>query len=591
MAQTAHRWKGYFAALIVSYTCISTAQTVSRIVLPGSQDGLTRSVPQMRATVNWSSQNVASATEQFMNMLPQAKSDSGIQHNLWRPKPSTMIATGDRSSLGPSSGAALSQDIPRPTDLAQSQYTVLASNSFPGFSQDDNGNQCGDTASGPYLALAVSAKYVLQLVNDCLSIYDKKGNLQPGYPKNLAAFFGVSVLGGNGRIFYDWVAHRFVIGQLASVGSGNTASGIALIAASASSDPTGAWHIYRIPVGGGGQTPDYLGLGHNRFGDRFAGDIAVFFIFDTAALGNQLLFLPKAKVYAGAGFGYNFLYNMTINGVLVDSLQPVNVASPDDEPRAQFAVHSFEGDNCTSTCNGLAVWAFSNVLQSPNSPGPDFSVSVVPTPSNYASPPFEISQLGGDPLIMLAGSQIRGAVQYAAGSLFAAVNANNGGGSGILAWQLHPYLDDNGDGHCTGAFLNACPRILSATMEQELRYLTDAGPGFTAFNGTIQPDSGRNFTMVFNYMDDFATYPSSAYVSNRVTQSSGSWHDGGFFLPPVGSGAYTYGNPGAWAEWNAMATDNSTHPETIWFSGGYSRTNGTWGTTIGRVAYTASTQP
>src|SRR5262249_3935195 len=145
-----------------------------------------------------------------------------------------------------------------------------------------------------------------------------QGNLQPSYPKSLAVFFGAAGLGGNGQIFYDWVANRFVIGQLISGNDG----GVLYLAASASSDPTGAWHIYRLPVGGTGLLADYLQLGHNNRRDPFGGDIAVSFVLNNGGAGSQILFLPKAKVYAGVGFGYNFVFNLSINGVLSNFVVP-----------------------------------------------------------------------------------------------------------------------------------------------------------------------------------------------------------------------------------------------------------------------------
>ena len=58
-------------------------------------------------------------------------------------------------------------------------------------------------------------------------------------------------------------------------------------------------------------------------------------------LDDQIWFLPKKALYAGAGFGFNFGFNFTVGGVHVDTIQPVNVAFASDVPRAQLAVGSF----------------------------------------------------------------------------------------------------------------------------------------------------------------------------------------------------------------------------------------------------------
>jgi hypothetical protein len=50
-----------------------------------------------------------------------------------------------------------------------------------GFTPADQALAVGDSAG--------SAPGVLQVINDCVTIYDKNGVLQPGYPKSLTTFF------------------------------------------------------------------------------------------------------------------------------------------------------------------------------------------------------------------------------------------------------------------------------------------------------------------------------------------------------------------------------------------------------------------
>lgn len=248
-----------FFTLLGLFGCLVTSQARTQT--------LGRNIPSSNQALNtsaqWGARSSGLPFQQFVNALPPSR----IRTRLVEPQPRGQINSDSRrgQTLSVSDGTSRIVEQ-RPVLLNNSRgFTPFVSNSFPGFSFEDNGNTCGDTASGPYLALAVSQKYVVQLVNDCFSIYDKQGNLQPGYLKSLAVFFGVAVLGGNGQIFYDWVANRFVIGQLTSGNDG----GVLYLAASASSDPTGAWHIYRLPVGGTGLFADYLQLGHNNRRDPF----------------------------------------------------------------------------------------------------------------------------------------------------------------------------------------------------------------------------------------------------------------------------------------------------------------------------------
>ena len=122
-------------------------------------------------------------------------------------------------------------------------------------------------------------------------------------------------------------------------------------------------------------------------------------------------------------------------------------------------------------------------------------------------------------------------------------------------------------------------------MDQEISYDIGGGTSLNAYYGTIQPDAERNMTMVFSFSGT-SFFPSVAYVSNRVTQAPGSWHDSGIFLC---NGAAFY-NQGRWGDYTGVAID-TTSPNNMWFSGMFSRTDGNWGTCIGKNAYAASNVP
>ena len=452
------------------------------------------------------------------------------------------------------------------------------------------------------MAVGVGGNFVVQVVNDCLGIFNKTTGVSiAGYPKSINTFFGLPPNNfGTGqftsdpRVFYDFIAKRFVIAILYE--DFLHSRGFLELAASSTANPTGAWHTYQIQVGGTGQCPDFPAMGHNHAGDKFVGDIAVGFnLFGcntggfTSFLDDQIWFLPKTPIYAGAGFGFNFGFNFTVGGTHVDTIQPVNVAFASDVPRAQLAVGSFNinfgGFQCRTGCNGLTVWGFSNVLQNAGSPGIVISANVIGTPSNYSLPALG-SQPGGVNTIDTGDTRISGAAQYKGGSIYATLNTNNGGGgSAILAYQIHSYLNDNGDGHCTGAFLNACPTLISSAVDQEISYDIGGGTSLNAYYGTIQPDAERNLTMVFNFSGT-SFFPSTAFVSNRVTQAPGSWHDSGIFLC---NGAAFY-NQGRWGDYTGVAID-TTSPNSMWFSGMFSRSDGNWGTCIGKNGYTASNVP
>jgi hypothetical protein len=93
--------------------------------------------------------------------------------------------------------------------------------------------------------------------------------------------------------------------------------------------------------------------------------------------------------------------------------------------------------------------------------------------------------------------------------------------------------------------------------------------------------------MVFNFSND-TTFPGTAYTSRRVTQENNFMHDPGIFLI-AGQAFY---NQFRWGDYTGTAPDLASSTQAfMWFSGMYSRSDGSWGTRIGRNGFTAVDQP
>ncbi len=447
------------------------------------------------------------------------------------------------------------------------------------------------------MALAVSGSWVVQTVNDCFAVYNKSGALQAGFPKDLNSLFGVPPNDFNTgqfvtdpRGFYDAVASRFVIVALWE--DLPNSRGYLKVAISKTADPRGLWNIYSHQVGGSGVCPDFPTVGHNRYGDKFVGVVAIGFnLFYCSPSGfggyydDQLWFLPKVQLYKALPFTFWYYY-----GLGVDSVQPANVDGKDDAARAIFALSTFNinygGGQCSVSpyCSGVVLWAFTNVIFQGYSTPPDASLVTLPT-STYSLPP-NASQPYTINTIDTNDVRISGSVAYSQGRMWATINTDNGGGGpGILAWELHADLNDNGDGHCTGAFLNACPRISAASIDREMNYDVNPSGGYysNAYFGTIHPDGGGNISMVFNF-SGYTTYAGTNYLSQRVTLTPQAiFHDGGSILRH-GLAYYPYGR---WGDYTGTAVDGSS----VWFSGMYANSSGLWNTGIGKTGYTSATQP
>jgi hypothetical protein len=447
------------------------------------------------------------------------------------------------------------------------------------------------TITPPDMAIAVSASYVVQVVNSSIAVYNKAGTIQSGFPKSLKSLFpGSTGDVGDPRAFYDWSSNRFVI--VADDFSG----GVMWLAASASDNPTGLWNIYSFGPWGrancrqaGSACADFPTLGY----DDTTIYLGVNFFLSTGGVSDYVLLLPKANIYAGSGFGYNYWFNLSWGGTAVDTVQPVTLLSPSEHPRAGFAINSFNinfgNGQCSSStgCNGLVVWAFSNNLQAAGSPGPEFSAVLVPTANNYHFP-AQANEPGCANCIDTDDVRISGTPVYHAGVISASLNTNGRDNHSHVLWfQVHPTLNDN-DPRCGGAFVNACPQIIGAQLINEDCYFCGGqGASGSTYYGTLIPDVGGNLTMVFNYSDNNIN-PESAYASRRATQTVNTMHDSGIVL----CGGITGYHQGRWGDYTAAVGDLSSPSQGyMWFSAMHVIAQGNWGTCIGRNGFTAANQP
>jgi len=445
------------------------------------------------------------------------------------------------------------------------------------------------------MGVAVSASYVVQVTNACVEVFNRNGALLTGYPKTLSSFFNQT---GNftydPRILYDWQTGRFIATSATKLSD----SGYVNVAVSETSNPTGGWYTYSLQFGSAGQWGDFPTVGQTDEGDNDNGLITIcaniFTISNNSFVGNQCDFLNKFEMYQGHGFSFNYLNNLTIGGTLVDTLQPANLSNPYEKPRAQFLIDSyniaFSCGSSSSGCNGLNVWAVSNAIPNSGSPGLVWSEINVSTPSSYTFP-ADADQPGDLNSVDTDDERITATVSYSGGFLYPVINVGNGGTSAALGWKVAVFLNDNGDGHCTGTYLNACPTLDSHTaVAQEFCYNCGAGHSNSGYYGSIGVTPEGNWTMTANYSDE-STNPGTFITSNRVTWPT-PFHDFGGFICQANNG-YTQGR---WGDYTGSAGDieakgTGTIFPAVWSSGMYVQSDGDWGTCIADSGYSQPTQP
>ncbi|MDD5435056.1 MAG: hypothetical protein PH343_06475 [Nitrospira sp.] len=539
--------------------------------------------------------NVPAGTQEALSSAPKIiRPQNGLTDADWDSRASWM---GKRNGRVLQSASLASAAGAEPAGAGNVVRTPGAGVNFQGLNETNSGGwQPSD------MGLAVGTTYVLQAVNSEITIMNKAGVTQAGFPKTLNAFLGTpGAFTFDPRALYDWNSNRWIV--VVDEADFANSRGFINIAVSQTSDPTLGWYLWRVQMGGKGQCPDYPTLGQDKTGVYIAANK---FTCNTSGFLNTYLspevwLLPKSALYAGGGLtaGLTFWaqsdgFTDPASGLAYDTIQPVNVMNRADDPRAEFMVNSyninFGGGQCWQGCSGLVVWAVSNPFGFlTGGPAPRFSQTTVPTGTYYLSPGANTPSCNF--CVDAGDTRITGSVNYSSGSIFTSVTTGVPGTSpeqtSPFWWELGVTLNDN-DGVCAGGYLNRCPLITGAFVRQEDCYLCGgwANSG-SAFYATLQPDPENDVTMVFNFSSK-TIRPGTAYVSRRVTYGQNLMHDSGNMLQS-GLAAYHHTR---WGDYTATALDLTTaNNPLMWFSGMYSRADGHWGTKIGRNGYTNVNQP
>ncbi len=172
------------------------------------------------------------------------------------------------------------------TELGPATAALVQFGSFAGLSDDDNAAVVGERVVPPDTNGDVGPNHYVQFINLVIAVYDKGGNIKPGFPKPGNAFWqgfgGICETNNDGDpvVLYDHLADRWVVSQFA-IG----ADGHQCVAVSTTPDPAGSYYRYDFLVSPGafndypklGVWPDAYYMSANEFTSRFQGAIAVAF--------------------------------------------------------------------------------------------------------------------------------------------------------------------------------------------------------------------------------------------------------------------------------------------------------------------------
>jgi len=456
---------------------------------------------------------------------------------------------------------------------------------FLGQSQGCNG--LGWTPSD--MGLAVGPKNVVQVVNECIAVYSKTGVLAFGYPKDLCTLMKrVPNSGGAGcfdpRATYDWRAARWIV---SSSYQDNLGTAWLDLAVSKGGLPTGGYSIYHFARGPG--LADYPTLGQTAYsvgGDNANNSvITICDNFFGSTFYAECLFIPKGTILVPGSGAYAppipsipVVFDFTLGGDVLDTMQPVNVSDPEDNPKAQYVVDSVNFNGTDGFCSpagtdsGLIIWSYSDASGSQG-----IRFSGIYTGCNTTSPYFYPGNADNanfcSACIETLDNRISAMVHYGSGRIYPSIDTNDGGASAVLGWTVRPFLDDNGGG-CTGGV--NCPVLSGTTIEQEWCYDCGAGNFAEAYFGAQAPTPNGDWTM-FATFSNTGVSPGQFYTSNPVSFLF-PFHDGGFYSC-VNDASY---NQFRWGDYDAVAVDypGINNDSAVWGSGMYVQSSGAWGTCI-----------
>ncbi len=289
------------------------------------------------------------------------------------------------------------------TTAAERQGSESESHGASFIGQQASATTCsyfGKGCNPPDMALAASPEFVLQGVNTQYEVLDTSGNVQPGWPVGIQAFFGVpNVTKADGtpcdvahksqpfisdpRALYDPIDRRFWAAALQlenglGIATDCPFKAVYYVSVSQTSDPSGNWNVYEFEMSLGRPfIADYTQLGINGQGVYFSANMFEAnppFSFPYA----ELFEANKAKMERGlGGFTADGFFNLRANGpglnattgpFLADTMNPaLNIDS--SAGGAEVFVDLLDGPDpvsghgCTSaadSCKGLILWKMTN---------------------------------------------------------------------------------------------------------------------------------------------------------------------------------------------------------------------------------------
>lgn len=465
---------------------------------------------------------------------------------------------------------------------------------YPGISSAQSGCGClpPDTHGD------VGPNHYIQSVNSSIKITDKSGNTLSG-PTTYNSFFapmgpttpcGANQNDGDGFVFYDHLADRWVVSDFAFPAFPGV-SFYQCVGVSKTSDPvSGGWYLYAVQVDP--NNPNYLG-DYPKFGlwpDAYYFSVNLF-SNNTTFNGVRVFALPRNDLINGTSGPNGGAIAFTIDpSTLGDaySLVPGTFRTgsnpPAGRPEYFLAVDSPSADVVQTKVH---VWRFHADFTTPaNSTfgvganhAPDGDITVAGFVDAYTTTTLIVPQNGTTRKLDTLGDKLMTPLVYqnlgGTESLWVSQtvnNNNNGTGPTGIRWYQFDFTGD----------------VIPANPVQQQTF-TNGGDGLWRWMPSISLDANGN--MAIGYTVSSATSePSIRYAGRLASDPLGTLAQGEAIMQA--GGGHQTSSSGRWGDYSGLGIDPSDNL-TFWHTNEYySATSGAaWNTRIGKFKFPVAPVP
>ena len=461
---------------------------------------------------------------------PATVSSAGVAAGKDRAAPLLRRPPAQATRTAPSSTAPAAVSTPR----AGARARVVSN--FDGINAIQSRAAAGYNVEPPDEGLGAGNGFVVNLVNVAGAVYRTNGDMVTG-PFSLSTFFKepASTNLSDPRVFYDASSHSWFASVLeyGFTTKGNISESHVDLAVSASSDPRGAWRVFRIPASNTNHAgcpclADYPIMGVDAYNvylstNEFTSD-------ETGFNGSQLYAVSKSQLVGGAAApNYTTFENLSVAGTVAYHVQPANTYG---SAPAEYLMNSLDPNNTFD--NRLAVWAVTNPRAVTTGRGTAaLSVRVIGSQA-YSMPPVAQTPPGFCSSTTACGKDGAATtglvdtdfdamqeVQYINGQLVGALNTavniagDTGPKAGVAWFVVHPAISRG--------------NVAASTRVVRQGYLATRGEYLTYPH--INMTGNGAMALVFG-LGGPSTYLSAAYA----TAAPGAGFGGGIRLAAAGTG-------------------------------------------------------